>query len=60
MTILRVDRVLVLPKNDLTLCYWFFATTIVINIIRDLVGKEYVEFIHVPMTVTSNRKLWYY
>lgn len=40
-----------LPSHCLTLCYVFFAAAIVINGIRDLVGKKWARFIPVPMAM---------
>ncbi|XP_010248248.1 PREDICTED: probable metal-nicotianamine transporter YSL14, partial [Nelumbo nucifera] len=40
-----------LPKHCLTLCYAFFAVAILINLIRDVVGKKWSKFIPVPMAM---------
>ncbi|KAK4782402.1 hypothetical protein SAY86_016504 [Trapa natans] len=40
-----------LPSHCLTLCYIFFAAAIVINGIRDLVGKKWARFIPIPMAM---------
>ncbi|KAG2710028.1 hypothetical protein I3843_04G006200 [Carya illinoinensis] len=49
MSILGVEGFSALPKHCLTLCYVFFFAAIVINGIRDLVGKKKASFIPVPM-----------
>ncbi|KAG1362808.1 Metal-nicotianamine transporter YSL [Cocos nucifera] len=51
IAILGVEGLSSLPKNCLTLCFVFFAATIVINLIRDLVGKKVARFIPLPMAV---------
>lgn len=48
MAILMVDGVSALPNNCLTLFYWFLAAAIVINLIRDLIGKKFAHLIPVP------------
>ncbi|XP_058097927.1 probable metal-nicotianamine transporter YSL12 [Magnolia sinica] len=40
MAILGVDGFSSLPKHCLTLCYMFFAGAIIINLVRDVVGKR--------------------
>ncbi|CAK7337350.1 unnamed protein product [Dovyalis caffra] len=51
MSILGVEGFSALPKHCLTLCYVFFFGAIVINAIRDLVGKKKARFIPLPMAM---------
>ncbi|KAA8547637.1 hypothetical protein F0562_004066 [Nyssa sinensis] len=51
ISIMGVEGVSALPKHCLTLCCVFFAVTVVINAIRDAVGKERAKFIPLPMAV---------
>nr|DAD32662.1 TPA_asm: hypothetical protein HUJ06_011513 [Nelumbo nucifera] len=51
MAILGVEGFSALPKHCLTLCYAFFAVAILINLIRDVVGKKWSKFIPVPMAM---------
>ncbi|KAL8038168.1 hypothetical protein ABFX02_11G086700 [Erythranthe guttata] len=51
MAILGVEGVSALPKNCLTLCYVFFIGAVVINGIRDAVGKKWSRFIPLPMAM---------
>ncbi|CAJ1960693.1 unnamed protein product [Sphenostylis stenocarpa] len=51
MAILGVDGVSALPQYCLVLCCGFFGGAIVINLVRDLVGKERAKFIPVPMAM---------
>ncbi|KDP22031.1 hypothetical protein JCGZ_03001 [Jatropha curcas] len=51
MSILGVEGFSALPKHCLTLCYIFFAAAIVINGIRDAVGKKRARFIPLPMAM---------
>ncbi|CAK9136407.1 unnamed protein product [Ilex paraguariensis] len=51
MSILGVEGFSALPKNCLTLCYVFFIAAVVINAIRDAVGKERAKFIPLPMAM---------
>ncbi|XP_019182693.1 PREDICTED: probable metal-nicotianamine transporter YSL7 [Ipomoea nil] len=51
MSILGVEGFSALPKNCLTLCYIFFAGAIVINAIRDAVGKKRARFVPIPMAM---------
>ncbi|KAK8935736.1 putative metal-nicotianamine transporter YSL14 [Platanthera zijinensis] len=51
MAILGVDGFSSLPKHCLTLCYVFFAGAILINLLRDLVGKKYSQYIPLPMAM---------
>ncbi|KAG0457357.1 hypothetical protein HPP92_022514 [Vanilla planifolia] len=51
MAILGVDGFSSLPKHCLTLCYAFFAASILINLLRDIVGKKWAQFIPLPMAM---------
>ncbi|XP_027077921.1 probable metal-nicotianamine transporter YSL7 isoform X1 [Coffea arabica] len=51
MAILGVEGFGALPKHCLTLCYVFFAGAVVINGIRDLLGKKWARFIPLPMAM---------
>lgn len=51
MSVLGVDGISALPKNCLTLCCVFFVAAIVIDLIRDLVGKKWARYIPVPMAM---------
>lgn len=51
MAILGVEGVSSLPKNCLTLCCIFFSTAVIVNLIRDLVGKKRARFIPLPMAM---------
>ncbi|CAH9094879.1 unnamed protein product [Cuscuta epithymum] len=51
MSILGVEGFSALPKRCLTLCYVFFIGSIVINGIRDVVGKKRARFIPIPMAM---------
>ncbi|XP_010069525.2 probable metal-nicotianamine transporter YSL5 [Eucalyptus grandis] len=51
MAILGVEGFSSLPKHCLSLCYGFFAASIVINAIRDAVPKKYSRFIPLPMAM---------
>ncbi|XP_057469077.1 probable metal-nicotianamine transporter YSL7 [Actinidia eriantha] len=51
MSILGVEGFSGLPKHCLTLCYVFFIGAVVINAIRDIVGKEKAKFIPIPMAM---------
>ncbi|KAL0920314.1 hypothetical protein M5K25_009439 [Dendrobium thyrsiflorum] len=51
MAILGVDGFSSLPKHCLTLCYIFFAGAILINLLRDLVGKKWAQYIPLPMAM---------
>ncbi|KAI8020144.1 putative metal-nicotianamine transporter YSL7 [Camellia lanceoleosa] len=51
MSILGVEGFSALPKHCLNLCYAFFIAAIVINAIRDAVGKEKAQFIPLPMAM---------
>ncbi|KAL8464833.1 hypothetical protein ACS0TY_034358 [Phlomoides rotata] len=51
MARLGVEGFKALPKNCLNLCYAFFAAAIVINLIRDRLGKKRAWFIPLPMAM---------
>ncbi|KAL0441198.1 UNVERIFIED_CONTAM: putative metal-nicotianamine transporter YSL5 [Sesamum radiatum] len=51
MAKLGVEGFSALPKNCLTLCYVFFAAAILINMIRDSLGKKRSWFIPLPMAM---------
>ncbi|KAL7192767.1 hypothetical protein ACSBR2_024562 [Camellia fascicularis] len=51
MSILGVEGFSALPKHCLNLCYAFFIAAIVVNAIRDAVGKERAQFIPLPMAM---------
>ena len=51
MALLGVKGFSSLPKNCLLLCFVFFGGAIMINLIRDLVGKKWARFIPVPMAM---------
>ncbi|KAF8389580.1 hypothetical protein HHK36_024096 [Tetracentron sinense] len=51
MAILGVEGFSSLPKHCLTLCYVFFAAAILINAVRDIVGKKVASFIPLPMAM---------
>ncbi|KAD3640612.1 hypothetical protein R6Q59_003337 [Mikania micrantha] len=51
MAILGVEGFAAFPKHCLALCYAFFGIAIVINGVRDLVGKEKAKFIPIPMAM---------
>ncbi|KAJ8753431.1 hypothetical protein K2173_019830 [Erythroxylum novogranatense] len=51
MAILGIEGFSSLPRHCLTLCYSFFIAAIVINAIRDGVGKERARFIPLPMAM---------
>ncbi|XP_015064451.1 probable metal-nicotianamine transporter YSL7 [Solanum pennellii] len=51
MSIIGVEGFSALPKNCLTLCCIFFIGAIVINGIRDLVGKNKAKYIPLPMAM---------
>ncbi|KAG0475015.1 hypothetical protein HPP92_014701 [Vanilla planifolia] len=51
MAILGVDGFSSLPKHCLTLCYVFFAGAMLINLLRDLVGKKWASYIPLPMAM---------
>lgn len=51
MAKLGVEGFSALPKDCLRLCYGFFAAAILINIIRDSIGKKRAKFIPLPMAM---------
>ncbi|KAF6160817.1 hypothetical protein GIB67_036018 [Kingdonia uniflora] len=51
MSILGVEGVSALPKNCLMLCYAFFAGAILINVVRDVMGKKWSQYIPLPMAM---------
>lgn len=51
MSILGVEGFSALPKNCLKLCYVFFIAAIVVNAIRDAVGKKRAKYIPLPMAM---------
>ncbi|KAF7130801.1 hypothetical protein RHSIM_Rhsim10G0188000 [Rhododendron simsii] len=51
MSILGVEGFSALPKHCLTLCYIFFIAAVVINGIRDAVGKDIAKYIPIPMAM---------
>lgn len=51
MAKLGVEGFSAFPKDCLKLCYGFFAAAILINLIRDSVGKEKAQFIPLPMAM---------
>ncbi|KAJ9172885.1 hypothetical protein P3X46_016079 [Hevea brasiliensis] len=51
MSILGVEGFSALPKHCLTLCYIFFVAAVVINGMRDAVGKKRARFIPLPMAM---------
>ncbi|XP_059623311.1 probable metal-nicotianamine transporter YSL7 [Cornus florida] len=51
MAILGVDGFSALPKHCLQLCYLFFGVAIVVNAIRDVVGKKWAQYIPLPMAM---------
>ena len=51
MALLGVGGFSSLPRNCLLLCYVFFGAAILINVIRDFVGKKWRQFIPLPMAM---------
>ncbi|XWS58846.1 hypothetical protein CRYUN_Cryun08bG0068900 [Craigia yunnanensis] len=51
MSILGVQGFSALPKNCLMLCYVFFGAAIMINFIKDMLGKKWGSFIPLPMAM---------
>uniref|UniRef100_A0A6N2LLI7 Uncharacterized protein n=1 Tax=Salix viminalis TaxID=40686 RepID=A0A6N2LLI7_SALVM len=51
MAILGTDGFSSLPKNCLYLCYGFFGAAILINLIKDTLGKKWARFIPNPMAM---------
>ncbi|KAG6742272.1 hypothetical protein POTOM_055562 [Populus tomentosa] len=55
MAILGVEGFSSLPKNCLYLCYWFFGAAILINLIKDGLGKKRARFIPNPMAMDIDK-----
>ncbi|XVF06976.1 hypothetical protein REPUB_Repub06bG0097700 [Reevesia pubescens] len=51
ISILGVQGFSALPKNCLLLCYVFFGAAIIINFIKDMLGKKWGSFIPLPMAM---------
>ncbi|XP_043715770.1 probable metal-nicotianamine transporter YSL7 [Telopea speciosissima] len=51
MSILGVEGISSLPKHCLQLCIIFFALAILVNAIRDAVGKKWAKYIPLPMAM---------
>ncbi|GAB4836140.1 Probable metal-nicotianamine transporter ysl7 [Ancistrocladus abbreviatus] len=51
IAILGIEGFSTLPKQCLTFCYVFFVGSMVINGIRDAVGKKWNRFIPIPMAM---------
>lgn len=51
MSMLGVQGFSALPKHCLTLCYVFFIAAVIINGIRDAVGKKWASYIPLPMAM---------
>ncbi|KAK5834903.1 probable metal-nicotianamine transporter YSL5 [Gossypium arboreum] len=51
MAILGVQGFSALPKNCLLLCYGFFGAAILINFMKDMMGKKWGSFIPLPMAM---------
>ncbi|XP_021282284.1 probable metal-nicotianamine transporter YSL5 [Herrania umbratica] len=51
MSILGVQGFSALPKNCLLLCYVFFGAAILINFVKDMVGKKWGSYIPLPMAM---------
>lgn len=51
MAVLGTEGVSKLPSNCLTLCYVFFGAAMLINLVRDRVGKKYAQYIPIPMAM---------
>ncbi|CAI9113347.1 OLC1v1013931C1 [Oldenlandia corymbosa var. corymbosa] len=51
MAKLGVEGFSALPENCLKLCYGFFSAAVLMNIIRDAVGKQRGRFIPLPMAM---------
>lgn len=51
IAILGVEGFSALPKNCLTLCCVFFVGAMVINLLRDILGKKVASFIPLPMAM---------
>ncbi|XP_063939600.1 probable metal-nicotianamine transporter YSL7 isoform X3 [Daucus carota subsp. sativus] len=51
MAIIGTEGISSLPKNCLNLCYIFFAGTIIVNVIRDVVPKTWANYIPLPVAM---------
>ncbi|RVW14326.1 putative metal-nicotianamine transporter YSL7 [Vitis vinifera] len=51
MAILGVEGISNLPKNCFTLCCVFFGAAILVNLVRDAVGRKRAQFIPIPMAM---------
>ncbi|XWS57297.1 hypothetical protein CRYUN_Cryun09bG0161700 [Craigia yunnanensis] len=51
MSLLGVQGFSSLPKNCLLLCYVFFGAAILINFVKDMLGKKWGSFIPLPMAM---------
>ncbi|XP_043813069.1 probable metal-nicotianamine transporter YSL5 isoform X2 [Manihot esculenta] len=51
MAILGVEGFSSLPKNCLLLCYCFFSAAILINLMKDWLGKKWGRFVPLPMAM---------
>ncbi|OMP05600.1 Oligopeptide transporter OPT superfamily [Corchorus olitorius] len=51
MSVLGVQGFSALPKNCLLLCYVFFGAAILINFVKDRLGKKWGSFIPLPMAM---------
>ncbi|XVE90574.1 hypothetical protein DITRI_Ditri20bG0089000 [Diplodiscus trichospermus] len=51
MSLLGVQGFSSLPKNCLLLCYVFFGAAILINFVKDCLGKKWGSFIPLPMAM---------
>ncbi|XP_002269277.1 probable metal-nicotianamine transporter YSL7 [Vitis vinifera] len=51
MAVLGVEGISNLPKNCFTLCCVFFGAAILVNLVRDTVGRKRAQFIPIPMAM---------
>lgn len=51
MAVLGVEGISNLPKNCFMLCCVFFGAAILMNLVRDIVGKKRAQFIPIPMAM---------
>ncbi|KAL6319913.1 hypothetical protein AAG906_036987 [Vitis piasezkii] len=51
MAVLGVEGISNLPKNCFTLCCVFFGAAILVNLVRDAVGRKRAQFIPIPMAM---------
>lgn len=51
MARLGVEGLASLPKDCLLLCYVFFGAAVLINLIKDSIGKKWARFIPLPMAM---------